>query len=193
MKNKIKFIALAVSMIYSVSCQINGKTVVQTENIKQSDNNYTLIYEIPYPGELFINDVLVDKSIFGVLSGTEFMNNFILENGVQHIKIELNDSLGKITTESLKKLNTDFGIYNVSFAAGEIQNMQTIQKLHFPENKITGPIMVGQWMFNAHLPFKLKGWKNSEDLSKWNKEKLEIAVVKKFNELRNVSALPSAY
>ncbi|WP_347220128.1 hypothetical protein [Chryseobacterium sp.] len=149
-------------------------------------NNYTLVYEFPYDGEVLVNDVLADKSIYRVLNGTEFINYFILENGEQTIKAELTANMGSISSESLKKTSSDFGIYNANIENGEVQNIQPIQKLNFPEFKTSVPSIVGEWKFNANLPFKLEGWKNSEDLSKWEKDKLEKEVVKKFNELRDI-------
>ncbi|MGV0919331.1 hypothetical protein ACTS94_02915 [Empedobacter falsenii] len=56
-------------------------------------------------------------------------------------------------------------------------SIQFIQKLNFPDLKTQVPIVSGQWDFKANLPFKLEGWKNSEDLSKCDKDKLEKEVV----------------
>lgn len=186
MINKIKIIAITILL---ANCSKSQKEITKSMNAEmknQKGNNYTMIYEFPYNGEVLVNDVLIDKSIYGTLNGTEFINSFILENGEQNIKTQLLANTSNITSESLKKSSTDFGIYNANFENGEIQNIKTIEKLNFPEITTPVPTIVGQWEFNAELPFKLEGWKNSEDLSKWDKDKLEKEVVKKYNNLRDL-------
>lgn len=179
MKNKLLYKILLLLVI------INA-TYSYGQNKNQKGSNYTLVYEFPYSGEVLVNDVLIDKSIYGTLNGTEFINYFILDNGEQTIKTELKANKGTISSESLKKVSTDFGIYNADMNNGELQNIQLIQKLNFPDLKTPVPNVTGQWKFKANLPFKLEGWKNSEDLSKWDKDKLEKEVVKKYNELREI-------
>lgn len=179
MKNKLLYKILLLLVI------INA-TYSYGQNKNQKGSNYTLVYEFPYSGEVLVNDVLIDKSIYGTLNGTEFINYFILDNGEQTIKTELKANKGTISSESLKKVSTDFGIYNADINNGELQNIQLIQKLNFPDLKTPVPIVSGQWKFKANLPFKLEGWKNSEDLSKWDKDKLEKEVVAKYNELREI-------
>lgn len=186
MINKIKILAVAILLANCSKSQKNTTKSMNTELENQKGNNYTMIYEFPYNGEVLVNDVLADKSIYGVLNGTEFINYFILDNGEQTIKAELKANMGNITSESLKKSSNDFGIYNATFENGEIQNIETIQKLSFPEINTPIPTTIGHWKFNAVLPFKLEGWKNSEDLSKWDKDKLEKEVVNKFNQLRDM-------
>ncbi|MFV0531640.1 MAG: hypothetical protein ACK5MD_09430 [Flavobacteriales bacterium] len=186
MINKIKIMAVAILLTSCSKSQENTTKSMKTEIENKNGSNYTMIYDFPYNGDVLINDVLVDKSIYGVLNGTEFINSFILDNGEQDITIELKSNKENITSEQIKKSSNDFGIYNATFENGEIQNIQTLQKLNFPEISTPVSATVGKWKFNASLPFKLNGWKNSEDLSKWDKNKLEIEVVKKFDELRDL-------
>lgn len=186
MINKIKILAIAILLTNCSKSQKNISKSMDSTMENQKGSNYTLVYEFPYSGEVLVNDVLIDKSIYGTLNGTEFINYFILDNGEQTIKTELKANKGSISSESLKNVSTDFGIYNADMNNGELQNIQLIQKLNFPDLKTPVPIVSGQWNFKANLPFKLEGWKNSEDLSKWDKDKLEKEVVKKYNELREI-------
>ncbi len=186
MINKIKILAIAILLTNCSKSQKNISKSMDSTMENQKGSNYTLVYEFPYSGEVLVNDVLIDKSIYGTLNGTEFINYFILENGEQTIKTELKANKGTVSSESLRKASTDFGIYNADMNNGELQNIQLIQKLNFPDLKTPVPIVSGQWNFKANLPFKLEGWKNSEDLSKWEKDKLEKEVVKKYNELRDI-------
>lgn len=186
MINKIKILAIAVLLTNCSKSQKNISKSMDSTMENQKGSNYTLVYEFPYSGEVLVNDVLIDKSIYGTLNGTEFINYFILENGEQTIKTELKANKGTVSSESLRKASTDFGIYNADMNNGELQNIQLIQKLNFPDLKTPVPIVSGQWNFKANLPFKLEGWKNSEDLSKWEKDKLEKEVVAKYNELREI-------
>jgi hypothetical protein len=155
-----------------------------------SNNNYTLIYNFPFNGEILINDVVLDKHLYDNLTGTEFINMYILKNGTQKIKIKLYSpqlEKGKLINEyELKKSNEEFALYNTILDNGEISNLQLLQKLNFPNINNPLPVIEHEWSFNAELPFELKGWKNAENLNNWDKDKLEKAVVLKYKQLQEL-------
>lgn len=189
MENINKTIKIFFLTILLVSCS-DKKIKSEKMEITKNKNNYTLIYDFPFNGEIMVNDVVIDKSLYGVLSGTELINYFILDNGKQSIKAEIfhpqYDKGGVISNDVLKKSTDEFALYNTIMDNGEVKNIQLINKLKFPEINSPVPFTKSEWNFNAELPFKLEGWKNSEDLSKWDKKELEKSVVAKYTELRQI-------
>ncbi|ANH82685.1 hypothetical protein A8C56_18405 [Niabella ginsenosidivorans] len=180
-------------LLVAIVC-VNCSGTTQKQKNKEKDmghpNNYTLIYDFPLDGEMMVNDVVIDKSLYGNLSGTEFINYFILKNGQQKIQTELTHPYllqGKlIDSNTLKSASEEFALYNTQSNNGEVQEIQLLKKLNFPDLKAPTPSVKSEWSFDAQLPFELEGWKNSEDLSSWDPKALETAVVKKFNQLRDL-------
>lgn len=183
-----KIISYLLLTFFITSC--SQKVTEKEKRTMNLNNNYTLIYNFPFNGEILINDVVLDKHLYGNLTGTEFINSYILKNGIQKIKIKLYSSQldkGKLISEDeLKKSSEEFALYNTILDNGEISNLQLLQKLHFPNINKPLPIIECEWSFNAELPFELKGWKDAENLSNWDRDKLEKAVVLKYKGLQEL-------
>ncbi len=153
--------------------------------------DYHLFYRfgsIPY--EIKINDVICEIDLAGGMPGPTEINQYLLKSGSQKISI-------KVIHPYLKKGKmfkpNDLGFLNKNLLIADVQYddegeiiIDTIAKLNFPEITNEAPFIVNEWTFDASLPFTIKGWSQSEDLSKWDEDKLEEKVVSKFKDLRSL-------
>lgn len=150
--------------------------------------NYIINYEFSIPSEIIINDIVVDIDLQDGVFGPEFINQYIIKNGIQSVKIKLIHPFvekgGLISPNSLEKIDDTFQIDNVDVAND--YKAELIKKLDFPKISQPVPYIEYEWEFEAELPFELEGWKNSEDLSKWDENELEKQVLQKFTQLREL-------
>jgi hypothetical protein len=184
----MKKIVIALLIFFMMACSQDKKK--EKSNNMITNNNFTLVYNFPFDGEILINDVVLDKSLFNTFSGTEFINSYILNNGYQKISIKLFSPYLKkgktINPNELRKAGEEFALYNTILENDEIKELNLIQKLDFPNNDVPLPIVMHEWKFQANLPFKLQGWKDAENLNSWDKDKLERVVVDKFKQLQGL-------
>ncbi|WP_136584796.1 hypothetical protein [Psychroserpens sp. NJDZ02] len=80
-------------------------------NIKE----YSFYYEFNMPFEILLNDVIIEKNIQLGMDGPTQLNQFILQNGEQKLKIRLTHPFakngGKIKPQDLTFINDRLGIY----------------------------------------------------------------------------------
>lgn len=183
-----KILALLILTFFITACsQSTNEKKEKSKNMIK--NNYTLIYNFPFCGEVLVNNVVLDKHLFDNLTGTEFLNSYILDNGSQKISVKLYSPFHRdtlISPEELKKSSEEFALYNTVVENNEIKDLKLIQKLDFPTNDKSLPLIEYEWKFQSNLPFELQGWKNGENLNNWDQDKLQQAVVGKFQQLREM-------
>ena len=152
-------------------------------NIKE----YSFYYEFNMPFEILLNDVIIEKNIQLGMDGPTQLNQFILQNGEQKLKIRLTHPFakngGKIKPQDLTFINDRLRIY---LKDQNINNgkLQLTKALEFQTITHAVPYLEGEWNFNAKVPFQLTGWENSEDLRTIDHKELEKKVLAKFTELR---------
>ncbi|QCE43135.1 hypothetical protein [Psychroserpens sp. NJDZ02] len=151
--------------------------------------------------EFLVNDMPV-LSYYnkGGIATSVPINPQILKSGIQTFTIKLYPGYYKenkqlIQADSLTK-DTKF---NLSFSHKDWSNLGEESKIDFEfslphtitesgikEFKLAGsPYFEYEGTFNADVPYSLKGWKESVDLTQENQEDLEIEVVNAYMELRN--------
>lgn len=181
-------VCLFVCLFITVSCKKVGDKK-ESFNMDVLKKEYGINYELPFRGEILINNILVDKDFYNRIGGFGYINNCILKNGTQSVQVNLSHPFvekgGLIKSDVLFNIN-DFIIYTVLKEQGKVSALDTVKKLDFPEIQEPVPFIKYEWKFEAELPFELEGWKNSQDLTKWDEKELEKKTVSKFNELRNI-------
>ncbi|MGG6231144.1 hypothetical protein [Tenacibaculum sp. SDUM215027] len=161
-------------------------------DIQKQGNEYTINYDFMCKNsEILVNDIVIDQSLYGNLGGMEFINQFILQSGKQSVKLRMihpfAEKGGEYPFEVLEEYGKDFNIFQTVYnKSGDIVDMKIIKNLSLSKIKMATPIVEREWSFEAELPFELEGWKNSEDLSKWDKNELEKKVVNKYKYLREL-------
>ncbi len=178
-----KFIYLFIYLFIINSCK-EEKKISKMEN----SNLYGVNYEFLVPSKIMINDMILDVDMQKGIFGPEFINQYIIKNGIQKVHVKLVHPFvergGEIPPKKLQKLDDDLRIDLVDIK----KDYQTtlVKKLDFPEIQQPIPFIEYEWEFEAELPFELEGWKNSQDLTIWDENELEKEVVAKFNLLRNI-------
>ncbi|WP_237276921.1 hypothetical protein [Tenacibaculum ovolyticum] len=145
------------------------------------------------PGELmadfYINDIKIRSLSSG--NGYEELNPYILNSGVNLISIKMyspnQEYLIKPEYINIDKESLSPGIRTRIYTSNENnENIQMINDFNFPVLELELPIYEASWTFEAEVPYKLEGWRNAQDLTKIDKEKLEKKVVAKFKEYREM-------
>ncbi|WP_326983149.1 hypothetical protein VUJ46_00960 [Chryseobacterium sp. MYb264] len=154
------------------------------------------------PYELYLDDILIDYFYEDNMNNTTELNPYLLENGKHKLKIRylptLKDMFSKkglldprdiYTREDSRwhvffvKLNKD---PNVPLGyTNEIDYGSSELKIIPPPSQV--PYWEQEWELDIKdLPYKLKGWSESEDLSKMDKDQLKKEVVTFFEQQRNL-------
>lgn len=194
-----------------MNCQ-NNKDVNKNDNKMINQNKNTMIKEkrITYavhvnsltPYELYLDDILVDYYYGDNQSKTVELNPYLLSNGKHQLKIKFfpakNNVYSKNGLLSPKDifLNSDtrWRLYFVKLNkdknkplgySNEIDYSNSELKIDAPKEEM--PYWEQNWDIDIkELPFKLKGWSESEDLSKMDKNELKKEVVLFFENQRNL-------
>lgn len=172
------FLILAVACISSCKGQEADK-----EKNKPEVFNYTLKYGFDLQGEIRVNDVVVKKSPFSIYYEDLVVDEFILDDGITTIEVELSTDTEpkfEVTQGDLYSQEEDFSF----FKAGSKQDKyKVIKNFHFKQIPEPSYLVKDKWEVDVKRIYDLKGWKESEDLSKWNQKELETQVVKKYKYL----------
>ncbi|WP_312389233.1 hypothetical protein [Chryseobacterium sp.] len=154
------------------------------------------------PYELYLDDILIDYFYEDNMNNTTELNPYLLENGKHKLKIRylptVKDMFSKkglldprdiYTREDSRwhvffvKLNKDpnavLGYTNeIDYGGSEL-------KIIPPPSQV--PYWEQEWELDIKdLPYKLKGWSESEDLSKMDKDQLKKEVVAYYEKQRNL-------
>ncbi|AFT69118.1 hypothetical protein B5T_00834 [Alloalcanivorax dieselolei B5] len=172
---------LGVGVVHAKS----GEEVLDSEQIA-----YFVDYDIPFPFELRVNDVIAAGGTQAG-PGPETLNDYILESGEQSVTLRVwapdDYNGGQLRPRDILAL-TEAGdrpptLYMVDKRTDEFKKLRT---LAFAPIDHDLPFVEQTWHFNAEVPYILEGWRSSEDLSLWDREELEQATVARFSELRNL-------
>ncbi len=190
MIKKLCLIIILFSACKNKSDKKKNSLINNTKMNSQTEKFYMLNHDIQYPAEILINDVVAELDLINNPFSPVLLNDYILQEGKQHIKIiahSLNKSNGGVLNEkSIESLNNELSVHSYELMGEEITNFKQIKKLDFGGKFVNQPIAIEEWTFDASLPFTIKGWSQSEDLSKWDEDKLEEKVVAKFKGLRSL-------
>ncbi|WP_262150190.1 hypothetical protein [Chryseobacterium foetidum] len=208
MKNYLVYLAF-LSFILT-NCQ---KKEIKTADNKMINQNKTQIEknkQITYaihinsltPYELYLDDILVDYFYGDNKSKTVELNQYLLHNGLHKLKIKFlpakNNIFSKNGLLSPKDINlnndTRWRIYFIKLNkdqekplgySNEIDYKNNELKINPPTEEL--PYWEQSWDLDIkELPYNLKGWSDSEDLSKMDREELKKEVVDFFEKQRTL-------
>ena len=180
-------------LIFNIaSCQRkesnNIRYITKNNNIMNEQPIYTLAISVANPHEVYLNDMPLIKDYNRGSSNFEIpLNDFILKSGIQNLKIVLLPEEGKERVDKSGIDYVDVKIYRYSNGLSEMTaEKRTLIKVINLKEFIEIPIVVKEVEFNAIVPYELKGWSESVDLSKENQEVLKNEVINKYEELRTI-------
>ena len=153
--------------------------------------------------ELLVNDIPIYKDYtIEKLSTPVEINSEIFKSGPQTITVRMypigdaiKDAYGTGETITTLQRNSNVSIKVVKYDAfnisDELEDEVIVLQHNSPTNKQTDefigaglPYYEYTFTFNAKVPYDLKGWNEGQDLTKFDKEELEAAVVNYYERLR---------
>ncbi|WP_326983141.1 hypothetical protein VUJ46_00920 [Chryseobacterium sp. MYb264] len=204
---KIRFYLLLLVLL--INCQENKSQSVNKKAFEivnkipaEKRISYAVHVNALTPYELYLDDILIDFFYEDNMNNTTELNPYLLENGKHKLKIRYLPTVDDIfskkglldprdiyTREDSRwhvffvKLNKD---PNVPLGyTNEIDYGGSELKIIPPPSQV--PYWEQEWELDIKdLPYKLKGWSESEDLSKKDKDKLKKEVVAFFEQQRNL-------
>lgn len=173
----------------------------RTENAPTAKDKTSYIVHVNAmsPYELYLDDILIDFHYGDNLSNTTELNPYLLGNGKHTLKIRF---LPKKETEDQMVLPKDIifdetARWHIYFSkivpdkedplgySNEIDYAKSELKIQAPKKKV--PFWEQTWEVEVKdLPYQVKGWSESEDLRKIDKDKLEKEVVDYFSGIRDL-------
>ncbi|WP_165750327.1 hypothetical protein [Cellulophaga sp. Z1A5H] len=177
-------------ILLSSKCKENNELGIHYEQASETvRKEYSLYYDLNLPFEILLNDVIVVNNVDTGMDGPDQLNQFIHENGEQKIKIRLTHPFvkngGMIKPKDLTLIDDKLRIYLKDESVNDGKT-QLIKALKFPVITHEVPYLESEWVFNAEVPFQLKGWKNSKDLRTIDHKELKKKVFAKFEDLRKL-------
>lgn len=151
------------------------------------------------PYELYVDDILVDFYYGNNISNTTELNPYLLGNGKHHIKLRFlpkEDAADRMVApkDIIFNETARWHVYFSKIAADKdaplgysntIDYAKSELKLQAPTEKV--PFWEQSWEVEVKdLPYKVKGWSESEDLSKIDKDVLQKEVVAYFAHLKDL-------
>ena len=167
-------ILILVSLLFiQLNCQ--EKKEVLTNNNKANKMNTTPIYGIDFdiatPFEILINDFsLINYNDNDAMSGFYPINELLMSNKDQEIKVRLHSKTNKeyIAEDFAKYFNLKIVITNNT----NFEKFQDLQIIKIPDTIKKMPYIEYKYFLNFNLPYRIKGWSNSCDLTKENEKYL---------------------
>lgn len=205
------FFYLAFLNFFLINCQKNKD--IKTFDKTMSNHNNTSIEkdkQITYavhvnsltPYELYLDDILVDYFYGDNQSKTIELNPYLLSNGIHKLKIKFlpsnNNVFSKKGLLSPKDIylnnDTRWHLFFVKLNKDKDKPLGYSNEIDYKNNelKITPPTeelpyWEQSWDLDIkELPYKLKGWSESEDLSKIDSNQLEKEVLSFFENQRTL-------
>jgi hypothetical protein len=157
------------------------------------------VFEVLVNGVLTYKDYTIEK-----LSSPKSINHAILKSGPQVVTVRMypigdaiKDAYSKGETITTLQSNSNVSIKVVKYEAfnisDELDDEIIVTQHNSPTNKKTDefigeglPYYEYAFTFNAEVPYELEGWSNGEDLTKFDKEDLEEAVVSYYKNYQNI-------
>lgn len=193
--NHIKYFIIFSFTLFSCKSEKKSGLDVKNKNPQTemettaNEKKYSVYYELNLPFEILVNDVVVEKNMETGMDGPDQLNQFILENGEQKIRIKVMHPFanrgGTIKPQDIAAINEKLRIYLRDKTVNN-GKLELIKTLNFPLVESEVPFIENEWFFEAELPFDLEGWENSKDLTGYDNDELEKMVVSKFEELRKL-------
>ncbi len=149
--------------------------------------------------ELYVNGVVIFTNYknVGLVNHETPINHAILQSGVQKVTVKLFplDKMGKKEYETLTKHSRiEIDILKLDKAKPNIKEYKKVK-----EYKITNfddsdhdvrlkdlPYYEHTFTFNAKVPYVLKGWSDSQDLTKMDQDQLEKEIVAFHNKFADI-------
>ncbi|SFN78356.1 hypothetical protein SAMN05421594_4193 [Chryseobacterium oleae] len=206
-----KKMSLAVFSIVMMFChcqqKLQNKINNSSEKIDRKRSTQSAIEKISYiahvnaqsPYELYLDDILIDFYYGNNISNTTELNPYLLGNGKHILKIRFlprEDSPDKMVQpkDIIFNETARWHIYfskivpdkNASLGySNEIDYAKSELKLQAPKEKV--PFWEQVWEVDVKdLPYQVKGWSESEDLKKIDKDVLQKEVVEYFSNLKDL-------
>ena len=158
--------------------------------------NYEPIYQVDFEFghcyiELYINDVLAYKNYGEGGSSSFTINSYILNLPIQKIKLKMyaTDVLGKFLSNSAVKL--EIGSYDNQNKFSIEKQQDNLFGYHTPEDENGFFKYAGKEYFEQivtftlpDVPYTIEGWKDSQDLRKFDKKLLEQKVLQAYQMIQ---------
>ena len=202
-------IILVTISLLAIGCKGQGPKKEKSNNIKQQMKNYKIeeynykhdkkiFYGIGIAAfasvEVYVDDILIArKETAGNLSFGVELNTWLLENGTHTYKVRYLPQKGKDMVLPYLLTETDITIDHWEYVENSTERPLS-KKENYTEQRIRIPVPpepVPVWEVSGEfevtdLPYELEGWKNSQDLSKIDRDELEKEVVGYYKYLRDL-------
>ncbi len=176
----------------------NEITTVSTIS-KDKQITYAVHVNAKTPYELYIDDILVDFFYENNMNNTTELNPYLLENGIHKLKLRylpLSDSKDGLLDPKDVIFNKDskWSVYFVKLEKDEHASLGYTNEIDYGNSELKvipppkkAPFWEQEWNLDIKdLPYKLKGWSESQDLSKMNQEQLEKETVEFFEKQKKI-------
>jgi hypothetical protein len=205
---KISLTLLAILMIFC-NCEqkSQNKNNPNSEKMNRQESAHSATGKIGYiahvnalsPYELYLDDILIDSYYGNNISNTTELNPYLLGNGKHTLKIRFlpkQDSADQMVSpkDIIFNETARWHIYFSKIApdkdvplgySNEIDYAKSELKLHAPPEKV--PFWEQTWEVDVKgLPYQVKGWSESQDLKKIDKDVLQKEVVEYFSKLKDL-------
>jgi hypothetical protein len=218
MKKILSLLCFSISLSSCAQKEIKKENIMNQENIQKTVNIYKEVKLYDYnPSytlhinkaggfsyEFLVNDYPIDKKYeSGTRTGSFPINPALLSSGIQKITIRMtppvdkNYNMGKLIDPNYSEL--EFRVTKGDYKRDKASQHVEVFKYSMPTLKEPLPYYEINLQFDAKLPYQLKGWRHSVDLSKEDKEKLQSEVEKFYKDLintyeaKNINALAGSY
>lgn len=162
-------------------------------------NYQASIYSSACAFELYVNDIPVYKHVSGIgMSTTIPININILEAGKQTFKVKvipISKSENEIETKISNNGKLELNIVGVRYRDNGMDRIHEAKSWKLSQQDIDAVIKKDdndieyanfEDTFEAKVPYQLKGWKDSKNLKKMNKNKLEQNVINFYEEFASL-------
>ncbi|MGU3373951.1 hypothetical protein [Chryseobacterium sp. M5A1_1a] len=169
---------------------------------KDKQISYAIHVNSLTPYELYLDDILVDYYYGDNQSKTVELNPYLLSNGMHKLKIRFLPSNNNIFSKkgllSPKDIfinnDTRWHLYFVKLNKDKSKPLGYSNEIDYENNELKIippteelPYWEQNWDLDINeLPYSLKGWSESEDLSKMDKDQLEREVLTFFENQRTL-------
>lgn len=195
---RLYFLFLLVALSFH-SCAQNKNMDTIESMPKEKQITYAVHVNAKTPYEIYIDDILIDFFYENNMNKTTELNPYLLKNGIHKLKIRylpLSDNKdGLLDTKDIIFSNDSrWNLYFVKLNKDSSVPLGYTNEIDYgsnalgiipPPNKV--PYWEQEWDLDIKdLPYKLKGWSESEDLSKIDKDDLEKEVIVFFENQRDL-------
>ncbi len=191
------------------NCQLKSQNKINknSEKMSRQESAHPAVGKISYiahvnalsPYELYLDDILIDFYYGNNISNTTELNPYLLGNGKHTLKIRFlpkEDSVDKMVSPKDIIFN-ETARWHIYFSkivpnndaplgySNEIDYAKSELKIQAPTKKV--PFWEQAWEVDVKdLPYQVKGWSESQDLKKIDKDILQKEVVEYFSYLKDL-------